>query len=51
MDRANAWRHTKALNPVMALPTISRVHLPGALIGIDRLGIGDEASDVVLKQD
>ena len=23
VDRANAWRHTKALNPVMDLPTIS----------------------------
>src|ERR1700726_1305423 len=28
-----------------------RVHLPCALIGIDRFGIGHEASDVVLEQD
>src|SRR5258706_4000561 len=31
VDRANAWRHTKALNPVMDLPTISVVNSLGPL--------------------
>src|SRR5262245_42699107 len=26
-----------------------RLHLPGALIGVERLGVGDEAADVVVE--
>jgi hypothetical protein len=37
--------------PRNGLADDQRVHLPSALIGVDRFGIGHETSDVVLEQD
>ena len=48
---ACACHQTNALSPVIARPTIRVFISRVPFVGVDRLGVGDEAADVVLEQD